>query len=128
MLENVESQSVLFQPGAFVKAKKSEKAKESNGGEYFRSIYWRDPKRLVVDRELKNLILHALHIHAQGSKRDEDCSIGLEIKLKEGLSTREFAAQLGITEPNASQIFHRDYEALRNIFGQTLHLTLEDLI
>jgi len=102
-------------------------AASDQGYATFRSRYWRDPEQLVMNRELRDLLLAAFHIHGQGTRRDADCAIWMESQLSEGVSVEEIAKARGSTKDDVWHLFSHDQKSILHILTETFHVTVADL-
>lgn len=98
-----------------------------DAGTPFNSRYWHDPTLFVLDRELGEILLRALHIHAEGSKRDADCALWMEKQSRENLSIEEIAYFRGTTKHDVWHMFHHDQESLYLILTERFGLSPRDL-
>jgi len=103
-----------------------ERGSTDEGYSSFGSKYWQDPALLAVDRELREIVIAALRIHAQGSRRDADCALWMEIKLLEDPPVEEIAKKRGTTKDDVWHLFRHDQENLLHILTDSFHITLQD--
>ena len=90
---------------------------------HFSSKYWADPSEFVRQRELKDITVEMLRVHAQESRRSADSVDILRHRVWDGLTAKQIAKKRGIAEGTVFHIQGDDYEELRILLEKQFRIT-----
>lgn len=89
----------------------------------YSSKFWTDPSALVKQRELHEIVVDLLKVHAQTSKHNQDSANAIALRVWDGFSPKEVAEMTGDSEARVSKLFSRDYKNLRELAERRYDIT-----
>ena len=89
----------------------------------FHSKYWVDPSALVRDREIQELVVAALKLHSQKSRRDGLSAIAVALYATKEYSARDVAKKCKRDERTVYRLLEDDYPKIRMILQKNFGIT-----